>query len=553
MKDFKVRGNDAEQRFRRSFGNKLWRLCNLYKIKTKDAKVINFRPNFVQRRILRDIRKDCDSRWNPVRPIRHQVVKYRQGGVSTFWLLWWLDEACFHSNFDAGIMAHDLEALGKLFRMIRFAHASMPDEYRPELGSDSKRELTFPGISSKISVALEHRSAALQALHISEHCLSKDERIIASIAAVPPMTGHISSESTGNGVGNHGYQTYQDAKAGRNRWTDLFVPWFLQREYRIPRGGRNGPLKLSPEEERLVAIAQKEWNFTIDEDQILFRRDKKRDLKKLFPQEFPETDKDAFLASGSPFFDNFKISALLEEVMAQDELPEEEYNYKVFIKPIKKHRYAAGADPADEGADNAVLKIMDIDTKEEVFVWKGRVSASKFADICDRWGRCFNNAFMGVEDNNMGIAVLLKLDEIHKYKNLYVRERPKNRTRIVRSGQITMGGEGKSKGKLGWHTDMKSKPQMLSQFKSAIEGDFDDDAEHFEPDFKVKDEWLLQEALVFSDLDGKLEAQSGAHDDCVIASAICWQMVLIASRNPKRTGEETGSKKIRFGNKRPTA
>ena len=537
-----------ESRFlSRQYANKLWRMMNLYKIKTKDGRLINWKPNFVQRIILRGLKASCDSLWNPVRPIRDIVIKYRQGGVSTFWLLWWLDEVIWNENIAVAVIAHKQEAIGYLFEIIRLAHETMPAEVKPRVGSDSVRELSFPDLRSKIMVSLEVRSTTLHALHVSEWCYIKDAKVHATIGAVPP-TGHISGESTGNGIGGDGYETYTDAKHGNNGYRALFVPWYIQREYRIPLSGVK--LKWSDEETRLAANAKAQWGFTIDDEQIAFRRQKKKEAKNLFGQEFPETEDDAFLASGSPFFDNAKLKALLDAEIAEGEDPaQEETDWTMWKLPVKGHRYVAGADPADEGKDYAYLKILDTTTREEVFRYRARVSATRFAEVCDRWGRLYFDALLGVEENNMGLAVLTKLDELLHYPNLYRRDRPKAKTRLL-SGN-TVNEEGNSRGKLGWRTDAKTKPLALAQLKAAVEGDFEDSVADFEPDYRIRDKVFFQEAFTFSDSDGKLEGQEGAHDDAVMSAAIAWQMALVAMRS-RGTSEVLGSDGIRFGESRAT-
>ena len=535
-----------EKTLERRYANKLWRLMNLYKIKTKRGQLERFRPNFVQRKILRRLRPLCDEGWNPVKPIRDIVIKYRQGGVSTFWLLWWLDEAIWTENATVAIIAHKQEAIGYLFEIIRLAHETMPDEFRPRVGSDSVRELSFPDNRSKIMVSLEVRSTALTALHISEWCLSADAKVQASKGAVPPF-GHISGESTGNGIGGDGYETYMEARDGSNGYACLFVPWYIQREYRIPV--EPGVIVWTEEEKRFAAAARAAWGIRIDDDQIAFRRQKRKDLKSLFGSEFPETEDDAFLASGSPFFNNIKLKALLDEEIAAKEPPvRETLDFTVWREPVKGHRYAAGGDPADEGPDYAVLKILDLTAKEEVFRYRVRVSATRFAEVCDEWGRFYNNALLGVEENNMGIAVLTKLDEVLRYPNLYVRDRPQTRVRILK-GPAPGGEIGKSKGKLGWRTDAKTRPLMLARLKDALEGDFDDGVDEFAPEYRVRDRVLIQEAFSFSDADGKLEGQDGAHDDTVMAAAIMWQMAQEAGQiGDRKKGTEDA--RIFLGEKR---
>ena len=502
--------------------NRWWRIQNLYKIRDKNKRLTNLRFNTIQLNIIKDIVPFLDKGL----PIRHWDLKYRQGGVSTFWLIFWLDDTIFTPNTITGVLADKHDNLRKLMKIIRVAWETMPSQIRPELEDDSKERLSFSHNKSEMFAALSIRSTALHNLHISEWCFCADDEIRGTLGAASPAT-NISGESTGNGLGNDGYETYMEAKKKENGYIARFSPWFIQKEYRLPLNGID-PARLmdslTPQEKKLQALMRK-YKLALSPEQVLWRRDTYKSLKEMATQEFPETDKDAFLASGDSFFNPYKIEALYAEAREWEKnnkpyaVDEKAGRWIQFKAPVKGHRYAAGADTAEGGGDAAALKIIDVTAKEEVFAYRAPVSVPVFYNVCNDWARLYHNALLGVERNNHGHAVLLALDEACGYPNLFDEGMLGDSTRM-RIDEFP-------KKKLGWLTGEKNRMRMLNGLKSAIEGNFEDDVDGFETDFTVYDKLFLSECLTFRDVEGKLQAVPGKHDDTIFASGIANQMFQI--------------------------
>lgn len=500
---------------REKFRDKIWRLEHLYKIKDKNKKIVRMKLNGVQRLIAEDIKDQ--------KPIRHFTLKFRQPGVSTFWLMYYLDDTIFHSNVTTGILSHQRESLNYLWDIIKLAFRYLPDRIKPRLGEESAKGLEFRNINSKIFISLNVRSVGLHNLHISEWCYCGDEEIHATMGATSPLT-NISGESTGNGIANDGYLTYQDAKIKENEYTARFFPWFIQDEYRLPLKEIDPKYimrNLNKEEKKLKEIMRKEYNLSLEPAQVLFRRQKKRALKLSFPQEYPETEEDAFITAGEHYFDGRKFFALLREVKEWHD--EEKYyekgdDYICFEKPNSEDIYVAGADTSEGIIDHSVLKIINLTKRREAFVYRARCGVKTFYKICNQWGRAYNYALLGVEDNNTGHAVLLGLDDGCKYRNLY---KQKKTTRL-KKGTST----GKTKIKLGWHTDKVSRMLLLNDLKYAVEEDDDIDVDSFRPEFTIYDLWFLREGLTFINNKGKFEAEEGKTDDDIFATGIAFQLYL---------------------------
>jgi len=501
-------------KIRSEIGNKLWRLTNLYKIDNKVSKQLtSLTLNPIQRQIYEAV-KDRST-------LREYVLKYRQGGVSTFWLIWWLDETIFNPNNSTGILSHEKQSLNHLWTIIRVAYDHMPEEYKPRSGKYNEHELTFPDINSRIFVSLSIRSTRVDNLHISEVCHMEANDIRASKAAVPP-NGNITVESTAHGIGNEGYNLYQDGKAGQNHYNVYFFPWFIQPEYRVPLNGLQ--IVRTKDEEKFTARVAKEWNMTITDEQILWRRQTQKDQGVLFAQEYPEDDETAFLSTGNPYFDGKKVMALLKEAREMErETPpfEETYDYVMWDRPTKGDVYVAGADVA-EGIDGdySVLAIFNVTKRKQAFRLRGHFGVDAFYRMCNEWGRAYNNCLLAVERNNHGHAVLLGLYETMRYPNLFVQDQE---TRVTRTRGVP---EPKKIVKIGWTTDRNTKPIMLDQLKVAIEGDSLEDVDTFQPEFTVYDQIFLQEALTTQQEGDTISAASGKHDDAVVAWAIAFQMYL---------------------------
>ena len=496
-----------------NLANKRWRMENLYKIKDKNKRLVKCKFNKIQNLIYEDIKDQT--------PIRHFSLKSRQTGLSTFWLIWHLDECIFHNNTSSAILAHKWESLHYLWEIIRLAFYSMPNQIKPILGEETARSFYFKKIESRIFISLSIRGASLHNLHVSEWAFCQDSEIQATLGACSPYT-NISGETTGNGIANDAYLTYQDSKTKDNEYISHFIAWFLADEYRLPLQGISPKYimrNLNKEEKKLQDIMQKDYNLELKPEQVLFRRQKKKALKSLFLQEFPEQDVDAFITSGSYFFDIKKWMALLEEVkewLRGESYYKKDNEYICFEKPIKGDIYVAGADTSEGVTDSSVLKIINVTKRREAFVFRSRCGVKRFYKECDNWGRFYNNALLAVEDNNTGHAVLLGLEDITRYPNLYKEKK------ITRVGK----GSSKIKVKLGWHTDKTSRVVMLNDLKYGIEEDEDIDVDNFSPEFTVFDEMVIKEVLTFIKKNDKYEAEEGKHDDDIFATAIAFQMYL---------------------------
>lgn len=141
--------------------SKLWRLNNLYTITDKDGDVIPFKMNRAQFIVHA-------NRFIHPRLI---ILKSRQQGISTYYLIDYFDDTITLSNLKCGLMAQDRDASGSLLERVKFTWDNLDDYFKNFLNikklTDNSSEFTFSN-GSKMIIKTSFRSATLQRLHISE-------------------------------------------------------------------------------------------------------------------------------------------------------------------------------------------------------------------------------------------------------------------------------------------------------------------------------------------------------------------------------------------------
>ena len=122
-------------------------------------------------------------------------------------------------------------------------------------------------------------------------------------------------------------------------------------------------------------------------------------------------------------------------------------------------------------------------------------------------GKYYNEALIGVERNNHGLTTLTSLRNIHQYPNIYFEKVLDERSN-------------RRQKKIGWNTTLKSKPVLVNNLRELIR----------EEDIEIRSKDIVSELSSFvHHPDGKMGAQSGNHDDTVIALGIA---VMMAQLHP---------------------
>ena len=191
--------------------DKMWRINNLYKIRNKKGELIKFKLNRAQ------------SHYHENKWFRNLILKSRQLGFTTYESIDSLDDTLFTPNFDALMIAHNLEAGESIFtKKISFAWDKLPDTLKAFWSVDNKTSKTLKfdfgekGFSS-LAVDTSGRSGTYQRLHVTELAdISKKypkkvPDIIEGTLPAVPTTGRVDIESTSQGASGEFYEMFNEA------------------------------------------------------------------------------------------------------------------------------------------------------------------------------------------------------------------------------------------------------------------------------------------------------------------------------------------------------
>ena len=526
-----------------------WYIENFLKIRDKTANIIPFKLNPAQK-VVMDLIKEDDK--NNI-PKRYIVLKARQMGISTLFEGLIFHDTANNENKNALILAHEESASSNLFQMSKLFYENVPDLIRPmkkysngkvlsfeNPDTDETRKAVNPGLRSKISIATAGagevgRSSTIHSLHVSELAFFPDPKttMLGLLQAVPDQPNTlVILESTANGVGDYFHEMWQKASRGENEFTPIFLPWFIDPMY-------SRPFRTEAERQQFIdeinvtttdmsgnRVNTYEYDlmnkFDLSLEQLNWRRytiaNKCQGDEELFMQEYPSTPEEAFISSGRPKFSikSLKKYQTITKEPRRGYIMPDSNGEMTFIEDSKGYVslwkepeydtfYCIGADVA-EGlvvGDYSCAVVGDPSTFDVVAMWHGHIDPDLFGIELIKLGKYFNNAYLGVENNNHGLTTLSTIKK-NEYWNLFF---SKSYDRI--SDTMTQ--------KLGWTTSVKTKPLMIDKLAEFVRemylGIYSDD--------------IVSEMFTYVIEDnGKTNAQSGCHDDTVMATGIMLQLML---------------------------
>jgi hypothetical protein len=156
--------------------------------------------------------------------------------------------------------------------------------------------------------------------------------------------------------------------------------------------------------------------------------------------------------------------------------------------PQESFLITADASDGIEGQDMSSASCWDISTWEQVAHWHGYCDPSEFGYILRDIGAYYNWAMVAVETNYPGNATYAKLKEL-KYPKLWANNEDGD----------------------PWCTTAKTRPLAITALREAMR----------ESTMKINSTDTISELRTFVRRNnGKLEAEQGSHDDCVMDAAI---------------------------------
>lgn len=468
--------------------DKIWRLNNLYYIKTKEKRLEPLKLNKAQ--------TDYFIR----RKKKNYILKARQLGFSTACLIDLLDEAIFIPNTNAAIIAHEKVKVVQLFEIVQRAFSNLPEGLKPRVSLENRNELYFPDIDSKIYVALDTRSGTVHNLHVSEVAFIRNaESMMAGTLESVPKDGKITYETTANGMSNYAFDEWVDE---HSEFEKFFFNWMWDDDYQLSTGKT---LEQLHEEYRPLAVRYKliediyeRHGLTLE--QYAWYISKAKRHKELVVQEYPTTALEAFISSGAGVFHGSDISKHLPIAPIERKWTD----CLIWEKPLSGFYYVLGVDSSEGvGGDNAVIEVLNVNTGVQAAEFATpNLPPDQLAVYVLNIAKWYNRALIVPEINSSGISLV---DHIKmKYANIYRRQVFDKRT-------------GTTQDALGWRTTGTTKPILVHDLEEAVREIY----------IVVNSEAALKEMRTFvkTDDSGKqgYGAEGSNHDDRVIALGLAYQ------------------------------
>lgn len=272
------------------------------KIRKKNGELVPFALNKAQLYFLAKIEEEKKKKGM----VRVILVKGRQMGLSTQIEGMFYHIVTHKSGTKAFILTHQQDATDTIFEIVKTFHENCPIIIRPIVDGDSAKKLNFispAGSGYKVGTARSKglgRGGTVQLFHGSEVAFwEKGEKHLDGILQSVPREKNtqIILESTANGKGNMFHTFWEEANAGINEFTPIFIPWYWEPKYREP---------LPLDEDFILTDEESEYAriYDLDKEQINFRRitTNNSQLKELgFQQEYPACAEEAFITSGQSF------------------------------------------------------------------------------------------------------------------------------------------------------------------------------------------------------------------------------------------------------------
>ena len=506
------------------------------------------------------------------------ILKSRQIGISTAIINWFFYLTATRPNVFTQLASHRIDSAENFNLAIKLLHTRLPPELQPQTLYSNRRELIFnnkngDGLNSHLMVSCAESgdlgaSFTINNLHITEiaRWQKPKETLTTLFQAVP---SHSSScciiESTAKGAGQYFQELWQASwealqKGEKSQFYPIFIPWFVHDEYQLgfssPHERDDFEQNMTEEERKYMAV------YALSLEQMNWRaltmRHKCHNSPLYFGQEYPATPEEAFIYGQESIFD---LASLHEQAqkcrpptygkIGIEDKPElarlniigpsmdvmavprslitfephhGDAGLALFHLPNPARSYVVGVDAASGKVDIKASNLSAIFLEQfyespnftrVVCDFTCQMPIEEFAYHLVLLCRFYNDAFMCVEDNNHGAALIQAIFKIFHYSNLYRRY---TFNKLI---------EGFSDA-IGWHTSASTRPILLDSFEKAVRCG----------DTELSSQALVSEGrtFVFNEITNRPEPAAGCKGDRVFGGALALQAHVAHPPRPPAKG-----------------
>jgi hypothetical protein len=443
------------------------RFARALRVDTKERGIVRLGDNLLgtQTWVLREIVKGLENGQH-----EFDVLKCRQIGISTIMLaldLYWLFS---HRGMTGSLVTHDEPARDQFRATLQMYYDGLDSDWKQPIAQNNRNQLVLrTGTRMSYRVAGTRgkggnslgRSAALSFLHATEIAYWGDpdglSSLRSSLAEKNPHRLYV-WESTANGF-NHWYDMWIDSKSSVTQ-RPIFVSWWANELYRAERGGavwqsywgKTG--RPTQAEKTYARDIRKLYGVSLDDEQFAWYRwlaaEKVTDeLDRM--EEFPHTEFDAFIASGSQFFSAQAIGNAVkttreiegtcyrlqtgQDVRQTNLMPlqtagaRRSANLWIYEEPDKAGVYVVGGDPSFGSSENAnqsvasvwrcygdrivqVAEFVDTTIPTYAFAWVMVYLAGAYGSRSNGGG----TSMLNLEINGPGQAVLNEIQNLKRQR-----------------------------------------------------------------------------------------------------------------------------------------
>lgn len=480
--------------------DKDWRISTLWKIKNKAGNKVTFTRNRAQ------------EHFKVNKGQRNIILKSRQLGFTTDETIDMIDDVSFNKNLDTLIIAQDLDTARDIFdNKVRYAWDNfiLRDKYKINTESARQLKLDFgDGSISSITVDSSGRSGTFRRVHITEFAVvckqfpDRAKEIIDGTIPAVPLDGRIDIESTAVESTGHFHDMFWEAwERGTPTIPTQFKAHFYNWTWDDLEIGKITEAHISDFLASTDFITHRfstyQKTHELSDREITYYYFKWLSLNKRWDslhREYPTTPHEAFQGSGNKMFDEVAVSKL--EVEDPIEI---EGQWTIHSMPVIGHRYVMAADVAEGvGKDHSTAVIIDLTQIKPrvVATYKNnKIAPDIFAFELKNGATKYQYPFLAVERNNHGHATISKLREIYPEDLLYRDDHKK----------------------LGWQTNLVTKPKMMYDLSTAVNDELID----------IPSKGIVSEMRRFDKEDLRVKTydeEATEHFDLLIAMAIALQM-----------------------------